>query len=75
MHSFTQDENLDLDELRDRLRKMSDRALLEFGEAARYMCSKEANGNNPPRKAFLVQLAEARAEWKRRQEKVKGPQS
>ena len=56
----------DLDELRSRLAKMSDRALLEFGRAAAYMCTPYANLGHPPLKTFVTQLAEARAEWKRR---------
>jgi hypothetical protein len=68
MHTFAGDDGkVDLEELRLRLRKMGDRELQEYGQAARYMCSKQANGNNPPRDVFLIQLAEARAEWKRRQ--------
>jgi hypothetical protein len=67
MHRFAQDNvELDVEELRDGLRRMSDERLLQFGEAARFMCSKRANGNEPPRKVFLVQLGEARAEWRRR---------
>jgi hypothetical protein len=67
MHRFAQDNaEVDLEELRHRLRRMSDERLRQFGEAARFMCSKRANGNQPPRKAFLVQLGEARAEWRRR---------
>ena len=57
---------VDLEELRERLRKMTDQQLRQFGDAAKFMCSKRANGNQPPRKAFLVQLGEARAEWRRR---------
>ena len=67
MHRFAQGNvEVDVEELRDRLRRMSDERLLQFGEAARFMCSKRANGNQAPRKAFLVQLGEARAEWRRR---------
>jgi hypothetical protein len=67
VHRFAQaSADVDLQDLRERLRKMSERALKRFGEAAKYMCSKTANGNQPPRKPFVVQLEEARAEWKRR---------
>jgi hypothetical protein len=45
---------------------MTEQPLRQFGEAAKFMCSKRAHGNQPPRKPFLVQLEEARAEWKRR---------
>jgi hypothetical protein len=57
---------LDLEQLRQRLQKMNDAELLRFGQAAKYMCSPEANLGHPPRDAFVIQLREARAEWKRR---------
>ena len=57
---------LDPEQLRQRLRKMNDAELLRFGQAARYMCSPEANLGHPPRASFVVQLREAREEWKRR---------
>ena len=56
-----------LDELRARLRKMNDADLIAFGKAARYMCSPKANLRKPPRQPFVIQLQEARAEWRRRQ--------
>ena len=55
-----------LDALRSRLRKMDDDALVRFGKAAAYMCSPESNGSQPPRREFVIQLEEARAEWRRR---------
>ena len=58
--------NLDLEELRTRLRKMSDEDLQNFGKAARYMVSPTANMGKPPLPTFVLQLEEARAEWKRR---------
>jgi len=58
---------IDPDQLRARLQRMSVAQLLEFGKAARYMCSPEANIGKPPRDEFVIQLAEARAEWRRRQ--------
>ena len=68
MDAFARDtEPTNVEELRERLRKMSDTKLVEFGKAAAYMCSPEANMNKRPREAFLVQLAETRAEWRRRQ--------
>jgi hypothetical protein len=57
---------LDVEGLRARLRKMSDKELLEFGKAARYMVSPKANMGKPPLPAFVLQLEEARAEWRRR---------
>jgi hypothetical protein len=58
----------DLEQLRARLRKMTDAELRSFGRSASYMCSPGANLGKPPREAFVVQLREARAEWKRRKE-------
>jgi hypothetical protein len=63
--------NLDVDALRTRLRKMSDKELREFGKAARYMISPTANMGEPPLPAFVLQLEEARAEWRKRR---KGPE-
>jgi hypothetical protein len=58
--------DIDVDELRARLARMSDRELLEWGKAAAYMCTPYANLGHPPLKTFVLQLAEARAEWRRR---------
>jgi len=62
---FSQDDNINLEDLRARLGKMSDDELLRWGTAARSM----SNGNfgKPPRPIFVIQLKEARAEWRRRQ--------
>ena len=58
--------DLDVDELRMRLARMTDRALLEFGRAAAYMCTPYANLGKPARKLFVLQLEAARGEWRRR---------
>jgi hypothetical protein len=58
--------SFDVESLRLRLRKMNDAELLRFGQAAKYMCSSEANKGKPPREEFVIQLREARAEWRRR---------
>jgi hypothetical protein len=50
--------------IQKRIRKMSDEQLLRYGQAAKFMCSREANLG--PRKTFVSQLREARDEWKRR---------
>ena len=63
---FTGENEVDLEGLRTRLRKMSDQELLRFGKAAKSMCSPSAYFGQPPRQTFVVQLAEARAELKRR---------
>jgi hypothetical protein len=44
--------DIDLEQLRARLRKMSDAELIRFGKAARFLC---CPGKEPPREAFVVQ--------------------
>jgi hypothetical protein len=65
-HDFAKNTPIDLDKLRDRLRKMSDRELREFGKASSHMCSPGANFGKTPGPDFVIQLEEARKEWKRR---------
>jgi hypothetical protein len=65
MYAFTGD-GVDTEQLRTRLQKMSETELRRFGKAAAAMCSPQANLGKLPRKAFVIQLEEARAEWKRR---------
>ena len=55
-----------LDAIRDRIKQMSDAQLLRYGQSAKYMCSAWANRGEPARPEFLIQLEEARAEWRRR---------
>ena len=55
-----------VDDLRTRLAKMTDYQLREFGEAARYMVTPQANMSNPPLPIYAVQLEKATAEWQRR---------
>jgi hypothetical protein len=45
---------------------MSDQELLRYGQAAKYMCSPRANMGKPPREEFVIQLSEARNEWRKR---------
>jgi hypothetical protein len=66
LYRFTSSDALNVPELRERLRKMTDTELLRFAEAAKYMCSPEASFGHPPRHTYVVQLQEARTEWKRR---------
>jgi hypothetical protein len=61
---FTQD--VEVAKLRERLQRMDDAQLVEFGKAARYRCSPVANIGRPPLESFVIQLNEARAEWRRR---------
>jgi len=44
---------------------MTDAQLPEFGKAARYMCSPNANMGKAPQDLFVIQLNEVRAEWRR----------
>jgi hypothetical protein len=63
-------DHVDVEALRERLRKMTDAELLRFGKDNRYMCSPYANLGKPPLEAFVIQLREARAEWRRRRPKT-----
>jgi hypothetical protein len=67
MYDLAGENELDLEALRARLRRMNDRDLLRFGKSARYMCSPEANLGKEPRQVFVIQLREAVKEWRRRQ--------
>jgi hypothetical protein len=53
----------EIERFRQRLRKMSNPELLFFGVTTKCQCSSETG---PPQEAILVQLNEARKEWKRR---------
>jgi hypothetical protein len=64
----TQDNSLDLEALR--LQRMDDKALQSFGRAAAFLCRPEQCHNDKPREVFVIQLQEARAEWRRRQKRV-----
>jgi hypothetical protein len=55
----------DLEEHRKRLRKMTDEQLLRHGKAARELVENDKN----PLPVYVVQLNEARAEWRRRHPK------
>ena len=69
MYDLAGENELDLEALRMRLRGMSDRELVRFGKAARYMCSPEANLGKEPRQAFVIQLREAEKEWRLHQQR------
>jgi hypothetical protein len=59
------------DELRARLREMSDLELRRFGLQARKLSDPKMNfGATDP---YVVQLDEARAEWRRRHPKAPSP--
>ena len=63
MSNQTNPENLE--QIRERLRKMSDVKLRKFGNAAAHLADPR-NNHGKPNPAFRVQLDEARAEWRRR---------
>jgi hypothetical protein len=63
-------ESFDIEKLRERLRKMTDAQLLEFGRAARQLCGPEANLGKPPREVFVIQLQEALLNEKKASEKM-----
>jgi hypothetical protein len=62
---------LNVGELRERLRKMSDPELRKFGQAVQHLVSPKANPGQPPPEVFVIQLDEARNEWKRRKSQPK----
>jgi hypothetical protein len=57
------------EELRKRLQAMPDPELLRYGQAAKHMASPEANYGKPLG-VYIVQLQEARLEWRRRHPKL-----
>ena len=70
MQKITSEQSPTLEELRARLQKMTVKQLREFGLAAAYMSEKD-NLGKPPRDAYVLQLEEARKEWKLRRDKKK----
>jgi hypothetical protein len=54
----------DIEQIRARIRKMSDHELRKFGRAASDMANPKRNFG-VPNPAFKIQLDEARAEWRR----------
>jgi hypothetical protein len=58
-----------VEQIRERLRKMSDLELRKYGRVARNMADPKKNFG-PPNPSFQIQLDEARLEWKRRHPKL-----
>ena len=58
-----------LENLRKRLQRMSDEELTRFGKECRELLTPQANLGRPPREVFVIQLQEARREWRRRHPK------
>src|SRR5580658_4444119 len=63
-----QTEPEDIEQIRERLRKMSDIELRKFGRSASVMADPKKNFGLP-NPSFQIQLDEARAEWRRRHPK------
>ena len=63
--SSSEDE-VDVEGVRARLRKMSDVGLARDIQLGEKFCSPQVNFRRPPRKVYVIQLAEARAELERR---------
>jgi hypothetical protein len=59
-----------LENLHKHLQRLSDDELIQFGKACRGMLTPQANLGRPPREVFVIQLQEARKEWRRRHPKV-----
>ena len=57
-----------VEQIRERLGKMSDLELRKYGRAARDLADPKKN-YGPPNPSFQVQLDEARVEWRRRHPK------
>jgi hypothetical protein len=65
MYGFT-GKNVDLEAIRERIAKMNDEALERYGRSAAWLAE------NDDRETQKVQLAEARAEWRRRHPREEG---
>ncbi len=55
-----------------RLRKMDEDELKRHGKGCAWLCQPEQNHGRAPRETFVLQLAEARAEWRRRRARERG---
>ena len=56
-----------VDELRERLQKMSDVELRKFGQATQHMGSPKETPGQPPQEVFAIQLDEARKRMGRKE--------
>jgi len=54
---------MDVEEVRNRIRGMTDEQLLSYGKAAAYMCTPKAKLGHLPREAFPIWVREARADF------------
>ena len=62
-------QDFDIENLRERLHKLSERELIQFGKDVRYLCSPESNFGKPPLEVWAAQLREGCEEWRRRHPK------
>jgi hypothetical protein len=60
------------EEVRERLKRMTDEEVREFGRCCFYMCSPGVNSGKPPREPFVIRLERVRAEHQQRRE-VRSP--
>jgi hypothetical protein len=59
------------EELRERLRAMTDEQLIKYGKAAKYMADpRNSADKRTAHDVYKVQLEECRAEWRRRHPKL-----
>lgn len=70
-YDFAKGTPIDLEKLRDRLRKMSNEELRKFGKSCAFMGTPEARLGKAPSQDFVTQLEEARQEWNRRMKRPK----
>jgi len=61
------EDSVDLEQLRARLRGMTDRELEQACKAGDYKCTPQANLGKPPREIHVIERREAWAEWDRRE--------
>ena len=61
-----QSEPENIEQIRERISKMSDAELRKYGRAAARNLSDPKKNYRKPNPAFKIQLEEARAEWRRR---------
>ena len=69
MYKVVNDE-LGVEELRERLCEMADNELLRFGWVAKYACSRDGGPAERDRELNILQLYEARQEWNRRKTRL-----
>ena len=65
--SLAGDKLLDIEELRTRLRKMTDAQLIALGKSAAFACQASS-----PREVCVILLEESQSEWRRRKATLLG---